>query len=157
MEKGAPKDMEDQQQLTQNELEVNLVIQAMSRYPTFVALQQEICYVFRRLCYQQVDLEKENIAEKNQVLIAKMNGIELIAKLMKEFPLIAGVQMEAAAALINLALNDENKVKIAQHDGIQLVTTAMRNHSDNMSILKKNTGSSSYRVAIESPTESRGK
>ena len=105
-------------ELVTSEHEIHSIVKTMKAYPKVVGLQQEICYVVRRLCYQpygKVTINRlisnyivecgEYSAEKNQATFAQENGITLIIELMKDYPVVEEIQMEASAALINLALN----------------------------------------------------
>lgn len=85
-------------------LEILSIVQTMRAFPEKTKLQQEICYIFRRLCYQPLG-SQDNQADTNQRLIAEAEGLSLIIDLMKSFPLDVGIQTETAAAMINLALN----------------------------------------------------
>eukprot|EP00961_Rhodomonas_salina_P095293 1282150-Rhodomonas_salina.1 len=49
---------------------------------------------------------------------------------MKQHVKSAGVQEQGCGALRNLAVNDENKVKIGAAGGIEAVITAMQQHAD---------------------------
>jgi len=100
----------------------------MKMFPNAVELQGEICYIFRRLCYQ-TGSEGADEAQLHQIVIGK-EGIALIMKAMKENTTHATIQLEALAALINLALNDENKKLISLEGGIELIMAAMKAHEN---------------------------
>jgi len=127
------KEERKKKRIEMTQMEIHCTVQLMKMYPTKLQLQQEVCYVLRRLCYQP--LESSN-ADANQKYIALEDGIPLIFDLMKENQNHAALQMEATAALINLALNDLNKETIAQLGGIPLIVQCMRGFPDDVPILQ---------------------
>jgi formylmethanofuran dehydrogenase subunit D len=117
---------------------IEAVVSAMKAHKTSVLVQQHACAALKSLA----------LNAGNKVKIAEAGGIEAVVSAMQahktsglvhepawkvweamEAHQASGlVQEQACAALSNLAVNDGNKVKIAEAGGIEAVVAAMEAH-----------------------------
>ena len=101
------------------------VVVAMVMHPDDFFLQEKALRALRNLCAN---------SDENKLELANIGGVDAVISAMQVHRDEAGVQLEGAWTLSNLAGNDSNKAVIGDCGGVDVVIRAMWVHSEDVGV-----------------------